>query len=86
MPIWFVKFSDLIAKARDGSLTIGELESITWMKASADSFLEVLQPGPPGLGANIPKITIVTSGVLERGGSFFMFYEDTTRPFSRRPF
>ena len=71
MPVWFVRWDEFSAAARDGELTIREiLRMDSLVFGIADFYMEEIQSG---LGDNASH-RIVTSGVLEDGTEFWAHY------------
>lgn len=61
VPVWFVN-TDEYRAARQGGLTIGELESLELRKGTASEFHEILAPGF--------ALSVSASGTLEDGTAF----------------
>jgi hypothetical protein len=75
VPVWFVSWPELQGAMADGALTITELAALPSLRVgSAGFFRETLHPSPtlPGSGARVTHLTIVASGTLPQGQSFFL--------------
>ena len=75
VPVWLVSWPELQAAIADGVLTITELAALPSLRVgSASFFRETLHPSAtvPGSGAHVSELTMVGSGNLSGGQSFFL--------------
>ena len=69
VPVWFVDTAGLQALIDDdGAVTIGDLESLSPVKGTADKYYEVLHPSQSN---ERPLIIFRAEGDLEAGGTFW---------------
>jgi hypothetical protein len=73
LPVWFVRWEQLIRAIHDGVLTMGELEDMSSLKRGhARWFEERLYPNG---GADAPGISLRAEGSLEEGGWFELAWD-----------
>lgn len=67
VPVWFFAWSDLEPLVNSGTVTIGDLESLSPVRGSASIYQETLHPSQSNLN---PLIKITAKGNLDNGGTF----------------
>ena len=69
VPVWFVNTADLeVLIDDDGVVTIGDLESLSPIKGTADKYYEILHPSQSN---ERPLIIFRAEGDLDGGGTFW---------------